>query len=253
MNPFWRILGFTLLAILLLTACQGREEKEPDDSVTFDPLPPGLHQETATLPSGDMLRYTILVPESYQAETPVPLIVALHYGGQVTPFYGRGMIDYLVAPALGELGAILVAPDARGGSGWTAAQNEEAVLWLTRSLVNSYAIDPDRILLTGYSMGGRGTWYIGSRNQDLFSAALPISGGPEGGSVEWKIPVYVIHSVKDEVMPFPATEAHVQKLRDQGASIELRVMDNLTHYDTDAFAIPLREARPWVKVVWGAK
>lgn len=49
----------------------------------------------------------------------MPLEVALHYGDEVKSFYGGGMIDNLIQPGLGGLGAILVAPDALGGGDWT--------------------------------------------------------------------------------------------------------------------------------------
>src|SRR5262245_37785510 len=54
-------------------------------------LPVGIHTQTFLL--GDTtVRYTILVPEGYSLDVPVPLIVMLHYGGydgDVPPFYGR--------------------------------------------------------------------------------------------------------------------------------------------------------------------
>lgn len=37
----------------------------------------------------------------------------------------------------------------------------------------TYRIDPARTLLTGYSMGAMGTWYLAARHQDIFRAAIP--------------------------------------------------------------------------------
>jgi predicted peptidase len=39
-----------------------------------------------------------------------------------------------------------------------------------------YAIDPDRISITGASMGGAATWYLASHYPDLFAAAAPFCG-----------------------------------------------------------------------------
>jgi predicted peptidase len=180
----------------------------------------------------------------------VPLVVALHYSGEVTPHYGSGLIDGLVEPGLGELGAILVAPDALGGGDWTTSKNEHAVEWLTRSIVLSYAVDPKKVAVTGYSMGGDGTWFIGGRHQDLFTAAIPVEGEPPEKDVEWQIPVYVIHSTDDEIIPFGPVEEHIKRLKDQGVSVELNVVKGLTHYDTAAFAEPLQKAVPWLQAVW---
>src|SRR3954470_13385084 len=102
------------------------------EPVQLTQLAAGIHEQTADLPSGRTLRYTVLVPDGYDPKTPVPVVVALHYGGEVTPFYGRGMIDELVEPGLHDLGAVVIAPDSLGGD-WTSTVNEQAVVWLTRS------------------------------------------------------------------------------------------------------------------------
>src|SRR5437868_6367767 len=78
----------------------------------------GLQKLTTTLPTGESLRYSVSVPRSYDPGKPAPLIVALHYGydgSAPSPFTGGDMIQELVEPALGDLGAVIVAPDALGG------------------------------------------------------------------------------------------------------------------------------------------
>lgn len=246
--------GITALAFSLI-GCGSSGTTTGSSAATPEPaqlpeLSPGVHYKSVTTPSGDMLLYTISVPPSYNATDPVPLVVALHYGGEVTSFYGGGMLDTLIGPALSGLGAILVAPDALGGGDWTARTNEQAVEWLTRSVLQSYAVDPRKVAITGFSMGGEGAWFIGGRHQDLFTAAVPLEGEPAGKGQEWIIPVYVIHSRADEIIPIGPVEEHVQELRDQGAMIKLRKVDNLTHYNVPAFASVLREAVPWLKGMW---
>ncbi|HEX7841570.1 MAG TPA: hypothetical protein VF469_29070 [Kofleriaceae bacterium] len=179
----------------------------------------------------------------------MPLIVVLHYAGEVTPFYGRGMIEYLAEPAFRPLHAILVAPDSLGGD-WTTEQNGAAVVWLTRAVMRSYAVDSRKVALSGYSMGGIGTWFIGARNQDLFTAAIPVASQPAGDS-DWKIPLYVIHSRNDEVLPIAPIRDHVHKLEASGTRIEWRELGGLTHYQTSAYVPALREASSWLAQVWG--
>ncbi len=210
----------------------------------------GMHFDQTTTPSGSLLRYTLSMPRGYDANQPVPLIMALHYGGDVTPHYGAGLIDFLVEPGLGELGAIIVAPDALGGGDWTTSKNEQAVEWLTRSIMASYAVDPKKVAITGYSMGGEGAWYIGGRHQDLFTAVIPVEGDPAGKNLEWTVPIYVIHSWDDEIISSGPVEEHVKQLKEQGAPVELHMVSGLSHYETPAFALPLREAVPWLNAVW---
>jgi predicted peptidase len=257
MKPFWSALGLAALLAAVMAGCRKAGPKEEEaklaipDPVQLSPVGPGVHQLTVTMPSGVLIHYTLSVPLGYNGTMRHPLIVALHYSGEVTPFYGRGMIDSLVKPAFDQLRAIAVAPDALDGGDWTSLANETAVVWLTRCLQKSYACDPKRVLLTGFSMGGQGTWYLAARHQDLFTAALPMSGFPVSGDAKWNIPVYVIHSQNDEVVPLPPTQKQVEVMKTKGANVELRVIAGVSHYQTIKFAGPLREAVPWLKQVWG--
>ena len=148
-------------------------------------IEPGFYE--LILPGTDR-RYTIVVPEGYSPGDSVPLVLSLHYGGSVTPFYGRGLLENLIEPALRGLGAILVAPDSAAGD-WSNPEAEQHVLQLLTHVMRVYNIDEQKTLVTGYSMGGRGTWYLASRNQDYFRAALPIAGLPESnsGSIDCRI------------------------------------------------------------------
>ncbi len=195
-------------------------------------------------------RYTIAVPEGY-ADDAVPLIVVLHWGGVVTPFYGKSILAYLAEPALRELGAMMVAPDCQHGD-WTNPQSEAEVVALLEYLQEHYHIDADKTMVTGYSKGGMGTWYLAARNQDRFAAALPMAGYPQPDSadVPWEIPLYVIHSRRDEVIPFEPTERVVTQLKDKGAAVEFVPLEDVTHYETDRFVHPLQAAVPWIRKVW---
>ena len=73
-----------------------------------------------------------------------------------------------------RLGEGDVAPDALGGD-WTDAKNEQAAVWLVKSAMKTYAIDPKRVVVTGFSLGGQGTWFLASRHQDVFTAAIPVA------------------------------------------------------------------------------
>jgi predicted peptidase len=210
---------------------------------------PGLHEQTLSLPGGQTLRYTLAIPDGYRGDRPAPLIVALHFGGRVTPFYGRGILEVLVLPALAELEAIVVAPDALD-RGWDDALDEGAVLALMDHLGETLAIDGKRVLCTGYSMGGVGTWYLASRHPDRFTAAIPIAGRPPAG-MDVKVPVYALHGRQDEVMPIGPTESLINHLSAGGADARLMVVNDATHYQTDRFVDPLRiAAGRWLRRVW---
>lgn len=196
-------------------------------------------------------RYTLAIPTGYSGHQPVPLVLALHYGGHVTPFYGRHMLTDLIEPALRRLGAIIAAPDCTA-SDWTQPQSEADVLALLDHLQEAFVIDPKKIMMTGYSKGGQGTWYLAARHPERFSAALVMAGWPQPDvvDVEWNVPLYVIHSREDQVVHLEPTETAVKRLQARGVSVELVVLTGITHYETSRFVEPLRAAVPWIERVW---
>jgi predicted peptidase len=218
-------------------------------------LPPGVHECTLDLTSGDQLRYTMAIPDAYAQGRPVPLILALHYGWSGTPepppFYGKGLILDLVLPALAELEAIIVAPDCPEED-WAHPGSEVAVVALLDQVCGTYTIDPDRILIVGYSLGAMGTWHLAAGHGERFSAAIAISGWcqEEAFAQIGAIPLYVIHSRDDEVVPLEHMESVVEALREQGRSIEFVTVEGITHFQTWRFADILRDAVPWIHQVW---
>jgi predicted peptidase len=178
------------------------------------------------------------------------VIIALHFGGPMTPFKGGVLLSGLVEPALRELGAIIAAPDCPVDD-WTNLQSERAVIALLDHLQNAYSIDSAKALITGYSLGGIGTWHIAARHQDRFAAALPISARPpaDAANVEWKIPLYAVHSKRDELFPVELTDATVRHLQAKGASVHLALVDDATHFEVHRFVEPLRATVPWMKEV----
>ena len=209
---------------------------------------PGIHEQVF---SQCHLRYTIAIPAGYVVQQATPLVLALHYAGPVTPFYGKGILTGLVEPALQELGALIVAPDCRHES-WANPHSESDIVELLAYLEDNYALDARRILVTGYSLGGAGTWYLAARNQSRFSAAIPMAGWPQPDSVHvrWEIPLYIIHSRQDEVVPFEQTEQLVRRLQASGTAIEYMWLQDVTHYETGHLVEPLRATLPWIQKVW---
>ncbi len=209
---------------------------------------PGVYQQVFS----DDRRYTIYIPESSTEDMELALIMLLHWGGPIYPFKGWEILSGLGIPAFSELGAIIVSPDCPTGR-WDDPLSEAYVMELHKWLMDQYEIKKDKTLLAGYSLGGIGTWFIAARNQNEFAGALPISAKPleEAVNVNWSIPIYVIHSRKDEVFQIEDTVKAVESLRKRKASIEFKIVEGVTHYDTYGFIEPLKEAIPWIVKVWG--
>jgi predicted esterase len=94
-----------------------------------------------------------------------------------------------------------------------------------------WPIDPDRVVLMGYSMGGFGTWNVGLRHPDRFAAIAPLAGGISRKEfVEQRddqarrllgnarmVPTFFVHGSRDPVVPFRFSRTIAQELTTLGA------------------------------------
>ena len=202
---------------------------------------------------GITLRFTIAVPSTYSPDKAAPLILALHYGNQSATYYGGEFLNILVKPALQELDAIMVAPTCPSSGGWTAATSEISVMALMDSIINNYTIDEQRIIVTGFSAGGIGTWFFAASYPDFFSAAIPVAGEPIVGAANTigNMPLYVIHSRNDGVILYEDVASIISQLQSAGLDIKFITISDASHYNTSAYIGPLRGAIPWLHTKWG--
>src|SRR5215475_318646 len=92
------------------------------------PTIPGLYHLEFKRSNEPTITYALAVPPAYSPSTPVPLILALHFGvgGGDATGAGGDVVEILIGPALEGLGAIIVAPDSLKGN-WSTPENETAV------------------------------------------------------------------------------------------------------------------------------
>jgi poly(3-hydroxybutyrate) depolymerase len=214
------------------------------------PRPPGRHWQAIVLPGGDTLRFTVWVPPGIGGGARVPLVLAAHFGGRVTPYMGGEYLDILVLPALESLGAVIVAPDARRPTGWST-DDDERLVWLIQEMKRIYPIDPAKVVMTGFSAGGAQTWRFANAHQDLLAAAIPVAAPVrEAPPRPWTIPVYVLHSTADERFEIGPVRDYVAAQRAAGAPLELHTVDGIPHNRTPLFADGLSEAVGWLRERW---
>ena len=232
------------IVLLLLTMTMMTEFERPQE--------PGIYEERLERPDGSMLRYALSIPKGYEPDKPRPLVLALHYGGNVTPYYGKGFLVQLVEPGVKSLGAIVVAPDCPSRS-WTNPTSESEVMALVEHILENYSVDRERILVTGFSLGGRGTWYMASRHADFFTAAIPMAGWPSEEMVEQvgDMPICIVHSVDDEVVEMEPTKNAVKSLEARDAPVKLITVRGITHYQVPDYARYLKQAVRWIEKKWG--
>jgi pimeloyl-ACP methyl ester carboxylesterase len=59
---------------------------------------------------------------------------------------------------------------------WNTVHGERFVLTLLEIAKTQHEIDPDRVYVAGFSMGGTGSWFFAGRHPDLFAGAVPGAG-----------------------------------------------------------------------------
>ncbi len=109
---------------------------------------------------GSVQPYGLIIPESYQPGKPIRLDVNLH---------GRGAtlteVSFLAAhdstkPVPTDQDFIQLDVFGRTNNAYRWA-GETDVLEAIEAVKSQYSIDPDRIVLRGFSMGGAGAWHMG--------------------------------------------------------------------------------------------
>lgn len=80
-----------------------------------------------------------------------------------------------IAAGIGQP-CVVLRPTGRGPGSLYQNYGEVDVLEAIAAVRQRYAIDPERITITGSSMGGAATWYLISHYPDLFAGAVPRCG-----------------------------------------------------------------------------
>jgi predicted peptidase len=215
------------------------------------PATRGLHRLKTEVPGIGEALYAVSVPDRYDARTPVPLVLVLHPGGPRGPYYGADFARRIAEPALRHITPIMIAPDCTGRA-WADAACDKAAMALVTAAMKAYNIDRKRVLVVGFSMGGRGTWHMAAAHAGVFTAAIPMAASTRGMDVQQlgRQPTYVIHSRMDEVVPFEPAEENVEALRKLKRDVEFEAIDDLTHFEMGSYVDALRRAAQWVAGRW---
>ncbi len=122
--------------------------------------------------------FLLYVPTTLAEDRPAPLVVVGHGGNSAMDRdYARRAAAGGTVPWIAEAerhGFVLAAPLT--GRGWLTIGNS-VVLSLVSELKRWFHIDPDRVHVTGHSMGGHLSWRTALSMSDRFGAIAPMSGG----------------------------------------------------------------------------
>ncbi len=208
------------------------------DENEADAKQPGWHLRTVEAPDGPR-KYTVYVPEGYDGSKAVPAVLFLHGAGE------RG--DDGIVPSQVGLGpaiardpsafpAIAIFPQAR--QTWAADSPDAAgALAALEDVQKTYNIDEDRILLTGLSMGGHGSWSVAAAHPEKFAAVVVVCGftrePDEVVSSVKGLPIWTVVGDADMPFIFESMRQMVAKLREAGADLHSTEYRGVGHNSWD--------------------
>ena len=157
--------------------------------------------------------FHVAAPPMADGDPARPAVIYLHGGGSsgTAMMRNSGMVNAMVGR-----GYVVIAPNGvvrpgRSGGSWSfgdfrAPMRDEAAFMrqIIDHAVDAFAVDRDRVLLTGFSIGGSMAWYLACRAPDDFAAYAPIAGGfwrPHPTDCAGPIKMLHTHGWTDQTVP----------------------------------------------------
>lgn len=239
--------GLSLLYFILITTTKGQESHKiisyptvlKKELKNFS-LQRGVTDTLFKMTDGTDWNMYISIPEIKDQK--VPLVIALHWAGNAQTY--QEFYKCLIGPAFKDTQAIIIAPSS-DGLHWIMPNNKKRVVQLVKQLIKYWPIEDDKVLITGYSNGGIGSWQLSEKYPKLFTALVPMAESYNNKLI--KVPVYAIHGMDDELFPIITVTDQLEQSREKGSSIQLYKLPCYSHYQACAYADKLKEVLKTVK------
>jgi len=143
---------------------------------------------------------------------------------------------------------IVISPQAPDDGGW----DPDVLNALLDDALKRYPIDPDRIYLTGLSMGGIGAYELATEHPERFAAVAPISGfgDPDRACRLKNLPLHAYHGGKDPYVLPADDQATVRAIQDCGGRAKMLLFPeeghdvwNIAYSDQELYNWFLRQTR----------
>ncbi|MBT4099576.1 MAG: T9SS type A sorting domain-containing protein [Gemmatimonadetes bacterium] len=221
----------------------------------------GQHAYRADV-AGSMVNYLLFLPETYgqNPDKRWPILIYLHGSDLVgdRPEILRAYGPPAIVDEEPGYPFILLSPQATTNytlnkETWREEQMRYRSLFsgLLDQVIESYAVDVDRVALTGLSMGAFTAWHWATVEPERFSAVLLDAGGGDPATVTQfrDLPIWAFHGAADGQVPptgrpIPGSTGAAEKLRGSldmiaaqqqiGGNARLTLVPDRGHgYDTD--------------------
>ncbi|HEX2948375.1 MAG TPA: sugar-binding protein [Armatimonadota bacterium] len=181
----------------------------------------------------EMYKYITYLPDGYEKDTQAkwPLILVLHGSGERSTPAERFKSYYtkydMVNIAKTQYPCVLVTPQCPEGEWW----KPDMLIYVLDEVMQKYRIDPSRVYMTGFSMGGYGTFSTAIAYPERFAAIAPICGGgdPSDAARLKNMPVWVFHGTADPTVPITQSEEMVVALTALGGEVKFTKYPGVGH------------------------
>jgi predicted peptidase len=226
------------IAILLFANTSAKAGRESDASLAGQQQSHTLQRE---VPHQIAIQYLLFLPEGYdKSRERWPLILYLHGGSlrgdDISQMKRWGLAEKVAADP--KFPFIVVSPQCHKGEIWTDVDALGAVL---DEVARTYRVDPDRVYITGHSMGGRGALYAAYKMPDRFAAVLSLA--PVSPITAWAdklaaVPLWLFHGPNDQFTPLKEVEELVRAVEAAGGHPQFTVLPDRDHYILDVYDRP---------------
>jgi predicted peptidase len=197
---------------------------------------PGQHAAVFQQQKTIKFDYLLSLPPDYndKADQKWPLIFFLHGSGEsgsdVNQVKKHGPPKIIENTPRSSVATqfIVVSPQCPdAGRGW----KPEDLILLLDDVQAKYRVDPDRVYLTGLSMGGFGTWDLATAYPDRFAAIAPMCGGgnPARANRLRKLPIWIFHGGADPTVPVRLSEDMAEALKKLNADVTFTKYPGVGH------------------------
>ena len=185
-------------------------------------------------------KYVLFIPARYDRRTNWPVILFLHGApergndGVIQTTEGLGPF---VKQRAADFPFFVVFPQCEDTHGpiltsWSISSPDgKPALAILDSVEREFAIDSHRRILTGWSMGGYGTWSLGAAEPKEWAALVPVAGGgdPAWGAKLKNSRIWAFAGADDKIVPTEETRRMVDAVKAAGGHPHLSVVPNTGH------------------------
>ena len=183
-----------------------------------------------------ILPYRFMSPENPAPCQKYPLIVFLHGAGSRGNDNQQqlGTLPGQLAEPLWrtKYASYVLAPQCPSRLWWGMQSVTDLIIEIIQEKIRSNPqIDPDRVYLTGLSMGGHGCWSLAARHPELFAGVAPFCGhgNPDDAPAMAGIPFWVVHGDADGVVSVSSSRHMVEALKKVHATVVYHELQGVGH------------------------